>query len=127
MPKTKETHHMVKRMNLEYIQRGIILVNTSRGSVIHEADLCEAIGKGWIGAVGLDVFDKEPLPRNSPLLNFANVTLTPHIGASTTEAFGKASHEAAEKIVAFLTQNQASDTLPPQEIWYHTPFLAFDD
>jgi D-3-phosphoglycerate dehydrogenase len=128
VPKTPETFHMFKRNCLEFMARGIILVNTSRGNVICEADLVEALENKWLSAVGLDVFEKEPLARNSGLLQFANVVLTPHLGATTTEAFAKASDEAAHKIIEFFAQPSApsslSDTLPPAEPWYNAPSWA---
>ncbi len=123
VPRTLETDYMLNRSHFEYVQRGIVLVNTSRGSVIKETDLVEALEKGYLRAVGLDVFEKEPLPRNSKLLNFQNVILTPHIGANTEEAFFKASQMAANKLFAFFTDGSTSDTLPPRVPWYGaTPF-----
>lgn len=118
VPKTSETHHMLNRSQFEYMQRGTILINTSRGSVIHELDLCEALANGWIGSVGLDVFEKEPLPRTSKLLQYNNVIVTPHCGANTTEAFAKASEQAALKIIRFFVDSSTSDTLPPKAAWY---------
>lgn len=125
VPKTLETDYMLNRSQFEYIHRGIILINTSRGSVINENDLCEALEKGWLRSVGLDVFEKEPLPRTSKLLNFGNVILTPHIGANTEDAFFKASQIAANKLVAFFIDGSTSDTLPPKAPWYGaTPFKS---
>lgn len=125
VPKTLETDYMLNRSHFEYIHRGIILINTSRGSVIHELDLCEALEKNWIRAVGLDVFEKEPLPRTSKLLTYPNVVLTPHIGATTEDAFYKASNIAAQKLVSFFLDGSTSDTLPPQVAWYGaTPFKS---
>jgi len=118
VPKTPETQKMLNRSQFEYIHRGVILVNTSRGNVISEPDLVEALEQGWLGSVGLDVFEKEPLPRTSKLLNFPNVVLTPHIGATTTEAFAKASEQAALKVIRFFVDGATSDTLPPKEAWY---------
>lgn len=118
VPKTKETQHMLNRSHFEYINRGLILVNTSRGSVVHEADLCEALSNGWLQAVGLDVFEKEPLNRNSKLLQHQNVVLTPHCGANTTDAFAKASEQAAMKAIRFFMDSSTSDTLPPKAAWY---------
>ncbi|MFN7727896.1 MAG: NAD(P)-dependent oxidoreductase [Bdellovibrio sp.] len=118
VPKTKETYHMLNRSHFEYIHRGGILVNASRGGVIKEQDLAEALENGWIGAAGLDVFEKEPLPRNSKLLNFSNVVLTPHLGANTAEAFAKASEQAALKVIRFFVDASTDDTLPPKADWY---------
>ncbi|MCX7978532.1 MAG: phosphoglycerate dehydrogenase [Bdellovibrionaceae bacterium] len=125
VPKTLETEHMLHRGHFEYIHRGVVLVNTSRGSVIMEADLVEALERGWVRAAGLDVFEKEPLPRTSRLLQLTNVILTPHIGANTDEAFFKASNLAAQKLVKFFIDGSTSDTLPPRVPWYGaTPFRS---
>jgi D-3-phosphoglycerate dehydrogenase len=118
VPKTTETERMLNRSHFEYIHRGLTIVNTSRGSVIHEADLCEALENGWIGSVGLDVFEKEPLPRSSKLLQYSNVVLTPHCGSNTAEAFAKASEQAALKLIRFFVDSSTSDTLPPKAAWY---------
>lgn len=118
VPKTSETKYMLNRSHFEYIHRGIILVNTSRGSAIHELDLVAALENGWIGALGIDVFEKEPLPRTSKLLSFPNVVATPHCGANTGDAFTKASEQAALKIIRFFMDSTTSDTLPPKAAWY---------
>lgn len=118
VPKTLETEHMLNRSQFEYIHRGIVLINTSRGSVINENDLCEALEKGWLRSVGLDVYEKEPLNRNSNLLKYPNLVLTPHIGANTEDAFFKASQIAANKLMAFFVDGSTSDTLPPRAPWY---------
>jgi D-3-phosphoglycerate dehydrogenase len=118
VPKTAETDRMLNRANLESIQQKVILVNTSRGSVIDENDLAWGLEKGLFRAVGLDVFEKEPLSRTSKLLHHPEVVLTPHIAANTEEAFHKASQSAAEKLVRFFVDGSTSDTLPPRVPWY---------
>lgn len=118
VPRTRETNNMLSMSQFEYIHRGIILINTSRGSVISEQDLVLALEQGWIGACGLDVFEKEPLPRQSKLLSDSRVILTPHIGAGTREAFSKASEQAALQMVRFFLEGSTQNTLPPKADWY---------
>jgi D-3-phosphoglycerate dehydrogenase / 2-oxoglutarate reductase len=123
VPATKETNRMLHRSHFDFINRGIILINTSRGQVISESDLVEALEKSLVHAVGLDVFEKEPLSRSSKLLlsKFADdgrVVLTPHIGAYTNEAFQKASLDAAIKLIKFYIDGSTTDTLPPKAPWY---------
>lgn len=118
VPATKETENMLNRSHFEYINRGIIIINTSRGSVISEPDLCEALENGWVSSCGLDVFAKEPLPRNSKLLTFSQAVLTPHIGALTHDAFVKSSEQGAMKLIRFFVDGTTSDTLPPKAAWY---------
>jgi D-3-phosphoglycerate dehydrogenase len=109
---------MLNKSHFEYIHRGTILINSSRGNIIKEQDLVEALENSWISAAGLDVFEKEPLPRHSKLFNFQNVVLTPHIGANTVEAFAKASEQAELKMISFFVEGSTSDTLPPKASWY---------
>jgi len=127
VPKTRETQYMLNRSHFEYIQRGILLINTSRGSVIKELDLCDALDHGWIRFVGLDVFEKEPLSPQGRMLSRKaegavswpqEVLFTPHIGANTDEAFYKASQMASEKLLRFFSDSSATDILPPKADWY---------
>lgn len=118
VPLTPETKGMLNSARFENIHRGVILINTSRGPVIREQDLVLALKKDWIGACGLDVFEKEPLQRDSQLLNFPQVIFTPHIGANTEEAFAKASMMASNKIIQFFHDGTGSDILPPKEAWF---------
>jgi D-3-phosphoglycerate dehydrogenase len=117
VPSTRETFHMIRRSTLEDGTRELFLVNTSRGAVIEEAVLCEALDSGWISGAGLDVFEKEPLAKDSKLLGRRNVVLTPHIGATTTEAFRASSVDAAHKMIAFASHRKIEDQLPGNEAW----------
>jgi len=117
VPATSETHHLITRNYFEFERKDLIFVNTSRGTVIEEALLVEALEKQWIAACGLDVFEREPLPQKSHLMNFPNVVMSPHIGATTTEAFKAASMDAAQKALAFVRSSATSDLLPPQATW----------
>ena len=117
VPKTRETHHMFAASQIEYVHPELIIINTSRGSVICEPDICKALEQRKIRALGLDVFETEPLSRNSNLLKHENVILTPHLGASTFEAFERASLEAAEKLITYFRSGTVSDALPSAEDW----------
>lgn len=118
VPKTLETDLMLRPEHLNKLPRPLILVNTSRGSVIGEETLLEGLRKGWLKAVGLDVYESEPLPTNSELLKTPGVVLSPHIGANTEDAFYKASQLAAQKLISFFLDGSTSDTLPPRVPWY---------
>ncbi len=87
----------------EFVQmkEGVILVNASRGGTVDESALLDALESGKINGAGLDVYDNEPTPRKD-LLSHPNVSLTPHIGASTMEAQEKIGLELAEKVLAIL-------------------------
>ncbi len=125
VPKTKETHKMLNASHFEYINRDVLLVNTSRGTVIDEESLVKALENRWLKGAALDVFEKEPLPRNSKLLNFPEVLLTPHVGAYTEDAFMRASEEAVLKLIHFFRDGTTSDTLPPKAAWYNGSHFSF--
>ena len=76
---TSKTTGIVNRRSLSLMNRGSYLVNVSRGPVVIEGDLVDALRDGSLAGAGLDVFDEEPLPPDSPLRNLPNVVLTPHI------------------------------------------------
>ncbi|MBL7542512.1 MAG: phosphoglycerate dehydrogenase [Bdellovibrionaceae bacterium] len=125
VPKTKETHKMLNASHFEYINREVFLVNTSRGTVIDEESLVKALENRWLRGVALDVYEKEPLPRSSKLLNFPEVILTPHIGAYTEDAFFRASEDAILKLIRFFRDGTTSDTLPPKADWYTGSHFSF--
>ena len=75
---TNQTRHMIGQNEFELMKKDAFLINTSRGAVLDEAALIEALKNNKIGGAGLDVFEKEPLPGNSPLRKLKNVILTPH-------------------------------------------------
>lgn len=86
VPYTEQTHHMINRETLRQMKPTAVIVNTARGNIIDEEALYEALSGGWIAGAGMDVFAKEPLPVDSPLLTLENVVLTPHVSSQTTES-----------------------------------------
>jgi D-3-phosphoglycerate dehydrogenase len=118
VPLTRETRHLLGEEFLKSLQPHSILINTSRGPVIHEKALVKALQNKKIGAVGLDVFEYEPLTKNSALFQFPQVVLSPHIGASTREAFDKASFEASQKLLSHIAGKTINDLLPLEVAWY---------
>ncbi|MGH3560748.1 MAG: 2-hydroxyacid dehydrogenase [Mycobacterium sp.] len=79
LPLTAETHGLLGRAALSRMKPGAVLVNTSRGPIIDEKALVEALTDGRLAAAGLDVFAVEPVPPDNPLLRLDNVVLTPHV------------------------------------------------
>jgi phosphoglycerate dehydrogenase-like enzyme len=77
-PYTKETHHIINAGTLAKLPRGAALINVARGRVADEPALIEALKSGQLGCAYLDVFEKEPLPTESPLWDLPNVIVTPH-------------------------------------------------
>lgn len=111
VPLTAETRRMVRAETLELMQDGVIIINTSRGKVIDESALVSALESGHVSQAALDVFEHEPLARDSRLRKLSNVMLTPHIGAYTEEAFHKASQIAVQKLLDFFKNGDLSDTI----------------
>jgi len=86
LPLTKETYHLIGAKELAYMKKTAFLFNISRGAIIDELALIEALQAARIAGAGLDVFEQEPLPKDSPLYNLPNVLLTPHV-AGTLENY----------------------------------------
>jgi D-3-phosphoglycerate dehydrogenase len=103
MPKTEETNHLINKAALAQMKKGVRIVNCARGGIIQEDDLLEALQSGKVAYAGLDVFETEPLAKDSPLRQQKNLVLTPHLGASTVEAQENVGLEVAVEIVAALT------------------------
>ena len=78
VPKTSYTHHLINRNSINNMKEGALLINASRGDVHDEKALYEALISKKLSGAGLDVFEKEPLPKNSPICKLDNVVLTPH-------------------------------------------------
>jgi phosphoglycerate dehydrogenase-like enzyme len=85
-----------------------IFINTARGPVVKEADLLEALETNRIAGAGLDVFEKEPLPANSPFFALPNVVLTPHSAGITPEALEAGLALAIENVFAFWAGRPAN-------------------
>jgi D-3-phosphoglycerate dehydrogenase len=99
------------------------IVNASRGGVINEEDLIEALDKGLCSGAGLDVFEKEPVDKDNPLLQMENVILTPHTAALTAECVVKMAVSAANRVVDIFQgvrpPNIANPELLDTDKWRH--------
>jgi D-3-phosphoglycerate dehydrogenase len=102
MPLTDETNNMIDEAALAKCKKGVRIVNCARGGIVNEKALVAALKSGQVGAAGLDVFETEPLPKDSELRSAPNIVLTPHIAASTTEAQETVGIEIAEQIADVL-------------------------
>ncbi len=102
VPLTEKTRGMIGGAQLRKMKRTARLVNTSRGGVIDERALAEALGAREIAGAALDVYEQEPPSKDHPLFRLENATLTPHLAASTEEAQVKVAIDIAEQFVDYF-------------------------
>jgi len=102
VPLTEETQNMITFDKMKIMKKNAIIINTSRGGIINEKDLNEALNKKIIYGAGLDVFEKEPPDDNNPLLKNKNVVLSPHAATFTQECLSKMSIETVQNIIDFF-------------------------
>lgn len=102
VPLTAETRGLIDGKRLSLVKDGAILINTSRGEIIDEDALIEALRSGKLMGAGLDVLSVEPPSLNNPLLKMENVVITPHIGGTTIEAFERGAESAIREVIRFL-------------------------
>jgi len=106
LPGSPETHHAIGARELASMKQGAMIVNTARGRVIDESALIEALRSGRVSAAALDVFEQEPVRPDNSLLAMDNVTLTPHLGASSLEATQKMATQVAQGVLDVLEGRQ---------------------
>lgn len=97
-----KTAHIIGERELNLMKSTAYLVNTGRGALVDEAALVRALREERIAGAGLDVFETEPLPVDSPLLGLENVILTPHVAWVTDAGISRMARHPVENIVAFL-------------------------
>jgi D-3-phosphoglycerate dehydrogenase len=107
VPLMDQTKNLINKDSMSKMKKGVRIVNCSRGGIVNEADLMEALKDGRVKGAALDVFEKEPLPADSPLRQTPNLILTPHLGASTEEAQVKVAYELAVGLVEFFEKGFA--------------------
>jgi D-3-phosphoglycerate dehydrogenase len=110
-PLTDETYHMIGAAQFALMKPEAILINTSRGRVVDEAALIDALLSKHILAAGLDVTEVEPLPDDSPLLAMDNVVISPHMASISDWANGERRRRPAQEIAAVLTGHR------PRAVW----------
>ena len=115
IPRTKETTNLLSEERLRAMKKGAYLINAARGGLVDEAALIRLLDEGHLGGAALDTFVTEPLPKESPLRQHPRLILTPHLGASTSEAQQAVSTILARQIVDFLKTGAVAGcvNLPP--------------
>lgn len=114
LPLTDETHHLIGKTQFEMMKKSAIFINAGRGPVVDEAALVEALQNGEIHAAGLDVFEQEPLPVDSPLLSLPNVVALPHIGSATHETRYNMAACAVDNLIDALNGKVEKNCVNPQ-------------
>ena len=111
MPMTDETRGMLNKDTFDIMKPSVRLLNCARGGIINEADLCKALKDGKIAGAALDVYESEPLAKDSPLRDCPNLILTPHLGASTVEAQDNVGLEVAQGISDYLLHGSLMNSI----------------
>ena len=120
LPKTDETKGFIDAAAIAQMRDGVRILNVARGGLIDDAALQAGLDSGKIAGAALDVFPSEPI-TDSPLFSgYPNVVVTPHLGASTTEATDRAGFQSAEQVVAALTGGVVSSAV-------NIPAIAAED
>lgn len=114
VPLTSETRGMIGRKEINKMKNTAYLINTSRGPVVDEGALYDALKEGRIKGAALDVFLKEPVDPKNPLLKLKNLVVTPHIGSATVETRRRMAILAAENTVKALKNEVPSSLVNPQ-------------
>lgn len=115
VPYGEKTRHLVGEAQFSVCKSNLRLVNASRGGVVDENALYQALSANRIAGAALDVFEKEP-PRENPLFRLENVVITPHLGAATSDAQRKVAEEIARAVVGFLNHEKVENIVNPEAL-----------
>jgi D-3-phosphoglycerate dehydrogenase / 2-oxoglutarate reductase len=118
-PLTAENRHLLGHREFALLKLGAVIVNTSRGPIIDQDALVEALRSGRVLAAGLDVFEREPIEVDSPLLAMDNVILSPHTAGYSEEAVGDLYRSACQSVIQLLNGEWPSTAVNPviREAW----------
>ncbi len=117
LPALAETQNLIGAAQLAMMKPSAFLINTSRGALVDETALIEALTRGQIAGAGLDVFRHEPVAGDDPLLGLDNVILTPHIAASTEQALIRMADASVAGLLDILADRLPVSPVNP-EIWH---------
>ena len=111
-PLNNETKHLINKNNLKLMKKTAFIINCSRGAIINQEDLIDALKNNIIAGAGLDVFEKEPLPMDNELRKISNVVLTPHNAFYTKEAVERLTGICVDNVKDFLN-DKATNVVNP--------------
>lgn len=129
---TNETRGMIGKEAFGKMKKGMRIINCARGGLIDEKDLAVAVEEGVVAGAALDVFETEPPDETSPLFSLDQVVLTPHLGASTSEALENVSTQVARQVADYLTKGiiQNAINVPsvdPEELPIIRPYMELGE
>ena len=113
LPLSDQTRKIIGPAELKKMKPGAFLINGGRGPVVDEQALVEALQSGKISGAGLDVYEREPLPADSPLLKLPNVVTLPHVGSATHETRYAMAECAVDNLLAALQQRSTRNCVNP--------------
>jgi glyoxylate reductase len=114
VPLMKETYHLINEEKLKLMKKTAYLINNSRGPVIDEKALYQALKEGKIAGAALDVFEQEPTSVDNPLLKLDNVVVAPHISSASYETRSRMAEMVAENLVAFFKGEKPPNLVNPE-------------
>ena len=132
VPLTKETRGLIGRDAFARMKRGVLLVNAARGGIVDEEALLEAIDSGRVAGAALDVFEKEPLPPDHPILARDEIVVTPHLGAATGQAQLNVAVAVAEQVRDYLLHGVVRNavnlpSISPEQLEKIRPYLVLGE
>lgn len=110
-PLTDSTRNIINADAFKKMKEGVMIINCARGGIVNESDLAEAIREKKVRGAAVDVFEKEPVEADNPLVGLDEVVCTPHLGASTDEAQENVAAQVAEQIAEYLTKGIVRNAL----------------
>jgi len=114
LPLSSATYHYIGREELKLMKPSAILINSSRGQIVDQSALLEALQNGQIAGAGLDVTDPEPMRRGHPLLALPQVTVLPHIGSATRKTRARMAERAAQNLINALNGRPMISCINPE-------------
>ena len=102
-PMNSETEQLIRRETIREMKDGVVIINVSRGGLVNEQDLADALASGKVAAAGADVVSSEPMKADNPLLTARNMCITPHMAWASVEARTRLIDTIARNLKAYLS------------------------